>query len=84
MFFDRNEIHIQAFVDFINGKLIIFQSSSPQKYFWVNIKKCFSKQWWVYLSRILKTSKFSDTHISKNNIFKDDSMTFLVFFECIF
>ena len=33
MFFDRNEIHLQAFVDFINGKLIIFQSSSPQKYF---------------------------------------------------
>ena len=32
MFFDRNEIHIQAFVDFINGKLIIFQSSSPQKH----------------------------------------------------
>ena len=33
MFFDRNEIHIQAFVDFINGKLIIFRSSSPQTYF---------------------------------------------------
>ena len=33
MFFDRNEIHIQAFVDFINGKLIIFQSSSPQNVF---------------------------------------------------
>ena len=32
MFFDRNEIHIQAFVDFINGKLIIFRSSSPQKH----------------------------------------------------
>ena len=34
MFFDRNEIHIQAFVDFINGKLIIFQSSSPQNIIW--------------------------------------------------
>ena len=33
MFLDRYEIHIQAFVHFINGKLIIFQSSSPQKYF---------------------------------------------------
>ena len=33
MFFDRYEIHIQAFVDFINGKLIIFRSSSPQNYF---------------------------------------------------
>ena len=29
-----NEIHIQAFVDFINGKLIIFQSSSPQNIIW--------------------------------------------------
>ena len=28
MFFDRNEIHIQAFVDFINGKLMSGHSSS--------------------------------------------------------
>ena len=34
MFFDRNEIHIQAFLLFINGKLIIFQSSSPQNIIW--------------------------------------------------
>ena len=33
MFFDRYEIHIQAFLYFINGKLIICQSSSPQNYF---------------------------------------------------
>ena len=33
MFFDRYEIHIQAFVDFMNGKLTIFQSLSPQKHF---------------------------------------------------
>ena len=32
MFFDRYVIHIQAFVDFINGQLIIFRSSSPQNY----------------------------------------------------
>ena len=31
--FNRYEIHIQAFVNFINGKVIIFQSSSPPKYF---------------------------------------------------
>ena len=47
MFFDTNEIHIQAFVDFINGKLIIFQSSSPQKYFEdiysTNIYKIYTK-----------------------------------------
>ena len=28
MFFDRNKIHIQAFVDFINGKLMSGHSSS--------------------------------------------------------
>ena len=28
MFFDRDEIHIQAFVDFVNGKLISGHSSS--------------------------------------------------------
>ena len=33
MFFDRYEIHIQAYVHFINGKLIIFQSASPRNYF---------------------------------------------------
>ena len=30
MFFDRYEIHIQAFVDFINATAIIFKSSSSQ------------------------------------------------------
>ena len=33
MFFDRYEIHIQAFVHSNNGILIIFKSSSPQNYF---------------------------------------------------
>ena len=33
MLFDRYEIHIQASVHFINGKLIIVQSSSPEEYF---------------------------------------------------
>ena len=28
--FDRYEIHIQAFLDSINGKIIIFRSSSSQ------------------------------------------------------
>ena len=32
MFFDRYEIHIQAFVDFINGKFIISRSSSSQNH----------------------------------------------------
>ena len=33
MVFDRYAIHIQAFLDFIKGKFIIFQSSPPHKYF---------------------------------------------------
>ena len=32
--FDRYEIHIQPFVDFIDAKAIIFKSSSPQNYFY--------------------------------------------------
>ena len=51
MFFDRYEIHIQAFVDFINGKLIIFRSSSSQ-----NI---------ICKFNIFKISKFQDFKISK-------------------
>ena len=31
--FDRYEIHIKSFVDFINGKLIISRSTSPPTYF---------------------------------------------------
>ena len=39
MFFDRHEIHIQAFVDFINGQVIIFRSSPP--HFFENIYSTF-------------------------------------------
>ena len=44
MFFDTNEIHIQAFLLFINGKLFIFQSSSPQNYFGDIYSKNISKK----------------------------------------
>ena len=30
VFFDKYEIHIQVFVDLINGKIMLFRSSSPQ------------------------------------------------------
>ena len=33
MFFDRYEIHIQAFVDFTNGKLIIFNPDLHNMFF---------------------------------------------------
>ena len=62
MFFDRYEIHIQAFVDFINGKLIIFNSSSPWNYFEhtysKNIDKIFTKHiqntYRIYSKKIYK------------------------------
>ena len=38
MFFDRYEIHIQAIVDFINGKCITFRSSSSQNIYIYIIK----------------------------------------------
>ena len=45
MFFDTNEIHIQAFLLFNNRKLIIFQSSSPQKHiFQIYTQKNFQKK----------------------------------------
>ena len=47
MFFDRYEIHIQALVLFSNGKLINFQSSSPQNIF---------KE--IYAQNIFKTNSF--------------------------
>ena len=62
-FFDRYEIHIQAFVHFIIGKLIIVHSSSPQNYFEIynhfhkkknnkstqhrNTRKAKSKSWYL-------------------------------------
>ena len=51
MFFDTNEIHIQAFLWFIIGKLIIFQSSSPQNYFeYIYI--------YIYIQKLHTTNKF--------------------------
>ena len=87
MFFDRYEIHIQAFVDFINGKLIIFQSSSPQKYFEdiyskniykIYIQKINSKKKRVYLSIF---SKFLIVRYGKIIFFQDVPTYFLIFFE---
>ena len=75
MFFDRYEIHIQAFVDVINGKLIIFRSSSPQNCFediysknrYQNyIQKINSKKVRVYLSKIFENV---GCQTWKNNIF---------------
>ena len=74
MFFDIYEIPIQAFLYFINGKFINFQSSSPQRIFqdiytqniFQNTSKhpqLFSKQNGGYTFQIFRKNKkfrFSD------------------------
>ena len=65
MFFDRYEIHIQAFVHFIDGKCIIFQSSSPQNYFkkyilkkYIDIKYfCGDEDWQMISFPLIKSTK---------------------------
>ena len=57
-FFDTNEIHIQAFVDFIHGKLIIFRSSSPENIFKIYIQKIYTK---------IDPKNISNTYIQKTN-----------------
>ena len=77
MFFDRNEIHIQAFVDFINGKLISDHSSCSTFHdftilslYKIKNKKLTevrnSKQWTPEVSEISKILKFSDFIISNS------------------
>ena len=47
MFFDRYEIHIQASVHFIDGKLIMFQASSPQEYFKKYIRRNYTYKYFL-------------------------------------
>ena len=77
MFFDRYEIHVQTFGDVSYRQFIIFQSSSSQS----DIKQMYScwykkhvhqknnkktkTKWWIYLSKISKHFKISDSHIWK-------------------
>ena len=83
MFFDRYEIHIQAFLLFINGKLIIFQSSSPPNIFFTHIhnkitrnsKKIekhrneIDKIWYLGHTDFDFFLKFCEVQIDKTNIF---------------
>ena len=87
--FDRYEVHIQAFLHFINGKFIIWQSSSPQKYFQNMYSTC-HKQKKTNKTRthmVHRTYMFSnifdffESQIDKNNIFPRWFQKFLVFFE---
>ena len=44
MFFDRYEIHIQAFVHFNNGELIIFNPHLHKNIFQIYIQTLYTKQ----------------------------------------
>ena len=91
MFFDRYEIHIQAFVDFINGKLIIFRSSSSQniicKFNIFKISKFqdfkISKVQKVGYTHVLKFSDFLILRFPYIIFFHDVPIYFLIFFEVI-
>ena len=68
--FDRYEILIQAFGDFIYGTFISFRSSSPQKYFMKNRYSKFQKEkHGTYDIHFRNFSKFSESKIYKENIF---------------
>ena len=52
--FERYGVHIQAFVDFINGKFIIIRSSFPRNYFM------------IYTHILVIENTFQNKYISKN------------------
>ena len=82
---DRYEIHIQALVGFINWKLIIFQSSSPQNYFEkyvIVFTKKRTKPGRKSNDMVPRTYKlpkkyFFEIHIDKIIYFQDGSIIFL-------
>ena len=74
MFFDRYEIHIQAFVDLINGRFIIFKSSSSENIIQKEVKQKNT------VHRTFKTSQkidFVESRIYKDNMFQDVPIFFL-------
>ena len=93
MLLDRNEIHIQAFVDFINGKLMSGHSSSStfhdfiiSSYSKINKKKKekqkqknkgSQKNLEVRYTGFPEFLRFSDSQISQIHIFKDVPIFFL-------
>ena len=59
MFFDRYDIHIQAFLCFVNGSFIIFQSAPPRNYF--------KKYIFIYIyTQIIYTSIFQKMTFGNN------------------
>ena len=83
MFSDRYEIHIQAFVDFINAIAIILKSSSSQNMIQTKVLK-FSKNTHENknngtpdFQQKTKLSKHLGSQIYKNNMFHDVPIIFL-------
>ena len=73
MFFDRNEMHIKAFVDFIDGKLMSGHSSSStfhdfqdaiiSNYQNSGILNFKDSKWTALVSEISQILKFSDSQM---------------------
>ena len=64
MFFDRYEIHIQAFLYFINGKLIIFNPHLQKNIFKIYIQRIYIQkidQKYIYKIYIQKIYMYVDT-----------------------
>ena len=91
MLFDRSEIHIQAFVDFINGKFMSGHSSSSTfhdftifSFYKITNEKSQvqnSKKGHLRLPRFRKFSNFQIIIYEKSIFFKDDSLLFLYVLE---
>ena len=64
MFFDRYEIHIRAFVDFIYAKCIISRSSSSQIYI-TNRYVNFQTKWCLILYTVSKQTNFPSLRYEK-------------------
>ena len=78
MFFDRYEIHIQAFVHFINGRLVMFNPHLHKIIFEICIQKAQEQSennsgniesiWYLGHTDFEKNAKFCESQIVKNNI----------------
>ena len=87
MVFDRYEIHIQAFLYFINGNEAFVNPHLHQKYFKKYILNlCFNKMSNAskhVFQKMMEIDKHKICRFSnmQNNTFKDDSIIFLTFVE---
>ena len=88
MFFDRYEIHIQAFLYFINGKLSFSDPHLHQNIFKVCTQNSTIKKRTTQTNNMvprthcfLEHFRFFESHIDKDNISQDVPILFLCFLK---